>query len=183
MKDQPRGHTLGNRTRQRDTDDAQMTHDDEEQIQNHIQHARDREEDQRLLRITDRAEDCITIVVQCERRHTEEVDPEVHDRSRQQIRLRVDDLEQCRRPEESDEQQDHAGDQADDQRRPDRLFHILRTTGAVITRNQHIDPAAEADQETCEQRDEDARGSHGSERRRTCEATDDGYIRYIKQYL
>ena len=92
-----------------------MTHDDEEQIQNHIQHARDREEDQRLLRITDRTEDRITVVVQCKRRHTEEVDPEVHDRARQQIRLRVDGFEQCRRPEESDEQEDHTGDQADDQ--------------------------------------------------------------------
>ena len=160
-----------------------MTHDDEEQIQNHIQHARDREEDQRLLRITDRAEDRITVVVQCERRHTEEVDPEVHDRPRQQIRLRVDGLEQCRRPEESDEQEDHAGDQADDQRRPDRFFHILRTTGAVKARDQHIDAATETDQKSCKQCDEDACRAYRPERSRARETSDDRDIRYIKQYL
>ena len=183
MEDQSRGHTLGNRTRQRDADHAQLTHDDEEQIQHDIQYARDREVGKRLLRITDRAEDRVAVVVQRERRHTEEVDPEVHDRPRQQIRLRVDDLEQCRRPEESDEQQDHASDQADDQRRPDRLFHVLCTTGTVEACDQHIDAAAEADQKARKERHEDTRGTNSSERRRTREATDDRHIRYIKQHL
>ena len=183
VQDQPCRDALGNRAGQRDTGDIELADDDEKQVEQDVQHARKRQVGQRLFCLTDSAEHCVAEVVERQRRHAEKVDPQVQNRTGQQILLGVQQLQQRRRAEQADEQQQHTGGQADQQRRMDGLADVLGVPGTVKAGDQHVDAIAQADQKAGEQCDKRRRRAHGAECRGTGEPAHNGNVGHVKQNL
>ena len=63
--------TLGDGTCQRHARHVQMADDDEEEVEQDVQHTRKRQVSQRLFCLADSAEHCVAEVVERQRRHTE----------------------------------------------------------------------------------------------------------------
>ena len=183
VQDQPCRDALGNRAGQRDAGDIELADDDEKQVEQDVQHARKRQVGQRLFGLTDGAEHCVAEVVECQRRHTEKVDPQVQNRTGQQVLLGVQQFQQRRRTKQTDEQQQHTGGQADQQRRMDGLADVLGVPGTVKAGDQHIDAVAQADQKAGEQCHKRRRRSHGAERRGTGKPAHNGNVGHVEQNL
>ena len=147
-------------TGQRDAGHVQPADDDKEQVEQDVQHASDGQVHQRLFGLTDGAEYRVAEVVKREGRHTEEVDPQIEDGTRQQIVLGVQQAKQRRRTQQTNQQQNDASNGTDDNGRVNGFVHIIRVTGTVKAGHQHIDAVAQADEKTGEQGDKDAGGTH-----------------------
>ena len=104
VQDQPGRHALRNGAGQRHAHNVELTDDDKKQVEHDVQSARDGKIDQRLFGIADGAEHRIAEVVQRQRRHAQEVHTQVQNCTGQQIRLGVEQLQQCGRAEQADEQ-------------------------------------------------------------------------------
>ena len=89
VEDEPGRNTLGNGTGQRHACHVQVADDDKEQIQKDIQHTGKAQNVQRLFGLSDGAEHGVAEIVQSQCRHTQEIHPQVEDRTRQQVLLGV----------------------------------------------------------------------------------------------
>ena len=74
-------------------------------------------------------------------------------------------MEQGRRAQQADEQEQYARCQTDQQSRVDGLLHIVGMARTVKPGYQHVDAVAQTDEETGEQGDEDAGGAYRAEGR------------------
>ena len=104
-QDQPRRHTLCNGAGQGHTSHVQLAHDHEKQVQQNVQHAREREVAQGLLGFANGAEYRIAVVVQRQRRHAQKVHPQVQNGPGQQVLFGVQQPQQRRRAEQPHRQQ------------------------------------------------------------------------------
>ena len=133
--------------------------------------------------VADGAEDGVAKVVERQRGHTEEVDPQVEDGTGQQIFLGVQQPQQGGGAQQAHEQQHHTGDEADYQRRVNGAADVIGVPGPIEAGHQHVDAVAQADEKTGEQGDEDARGTHRTQRRGTGEPAHDRDVRHVEQHL
>ena len=150
-QDQKSGNALADGAGQCHAHHAQIAHDDKEQVQQNIQRTGNGQIHQRLFSVADGAEHRVAEVVQCQRRHTQKIHPQIQNRAGQQILLGVQQPQHGGGAQQADEQQYHTGNGADDGRRVDGLFHVLGMARAVKTRHQHVDAVAQADEKAGEQ--------------------------------
>ena len=183
VQDQPGRGALRNGTGQRHAHHAQLAHDDKKQVQCNVQCARNGQVHQRLFGVADGAEHSVAEVVQGQSGHTKEVHPQVQDGTGQQVVLGVQQPQHEGGTQQADEQQHHTRDQADDGGGVDSLFHIVLVPCTVEAGHQHVDAAAQADQEAGEQADEDAGGTHRAQRCRACKPAYHGHVRHVEQHL
>ena len=183
VEDEPGGNALRNGTGQRHAHDIQLADDDEEEVEQDVQHTRDAQEVQRLFGVADGAEDGVAKVVERQCGHTEEVDPQVEDGTGQQVFLGVQQPQQGGGAQQTHEQQHHTGDEADHQRRVNGAADVIGVPGPIEAGHQHVDAVAQADEKTGEQGDEDARGTHRTQRRGTGEPAHDRDVRHVEQHL
>ena len=174
---------LGNGTCQRHAHHVQMADDDEEEVEQDVQRARDAQVVQRLFRLANGAEDGVAVVIKSQRRHTEEVHPQVEHGAGVEVFFGVEQVEQGRRTQQADEQEQYAGGDADQQSRVDGLLHIVGMARTVEPGHQHVDAVAQTDEETGEQGDEDAGGAYRAEGRGACEPAHHSHVRHIKEHL
>ena len=101
MEDERGGNALGNGRGQRHTDHVQLADDDEEQIEQDVQYARGREQQQRPLRIAVGAQDGRAEVVDQRAGDADEIDPQIEARQPQHIVGRAHQLQHRRAEEEA----------------------------------------------------------------------------------
>ena len=87
---------LGDSAGQRYACHVQTADDDEEEVEQDVQHARDAEVIEGLLRLTDGAEDGVAKIIEGQRRHTEKVDPQVEHCTGVEVLFGVEQVEQGR---------------------------------------------------------------------------------------
>ena len=116
VEDEPRRDALGDGTSQRHARYVQLADDDEEEVEQDVQNARDAQKVQRFFCVADGAEDGVAEVVERQRRHAEKVDPQVEDGAGEQVVLGVQEPEQGGGTQQPDAQQHHTGNEADHQR-------------------------------------------------------------------
>ena len=76
--------------------DVHLEHDDEKQVEQDVQRARDAQVVQRLFRLANGAEDGVAVVIKSQRRHTEEVHPQVEHSAGVEVFFGVEQMEQGR---------------------------------------------------------------------------------------
>ena len=182
-QDEPGRNALGDGTGQRHAHHAQLAHDDKKQVQQDVQRACNGKVDQRLFGIADGTEHGVAKVVQGQSRHTQKIHPQIQNGTGKQVLFGVQQPQHEGGAQQAHEQQHHAGNQADDGRRVHRLFHIAGMACAVKTGHQHVDAAAQADQEAGEQADKDAGRAHCAQRCRACKPAYHGHVRHVEQHL
>ena len=160
-----------------------MADDDEEEVEQDVQHACDAQVVQWLFRLANGAEDGVTVVIKSQRRHTEKVHPQVEHSAGVEVFFGVEQMEQGRRAQQADEQEQYARCQTDQQSRVDGLLHIVGMARTVKPGYQHVDAVAQTDEETGEQGDEDAGGAYRAEGRGACEPAHHSHVRHIKEHL
>ena len=159
-QDQKGRQVLGQDSGQGRARHAHLADDDEKQVQNHVQHPGDGQIDQRLAGVPYGAEHAVAKVIDGHGRHPQKIDAQVQNGPVDQVGLCAQQPHQRRREGHAHHQQQHARRQADQQRRMDRLFHVFGLFRPVETGHQHIDAAAQADQETGHQGDKNGGGPH-----------------------
>ena len=182
-QDQKCRNALADGTGQRHAHHAQIAHDDKEQVQRNVQCTGNRKVEQRLFGVADGAEHRVAEVVQRQRRHAQKIHPQIQNRAGQQIFLGVQQPQHGGGAQQTDEQQRHTGNGADDGRRVDGLFHVLGMARAVKTRHQHIDAVAQADEKAGEQGHQRAGGANSTQRCRACKPAYHGHVRHVEQHL
>ena len=182
-EDEEGGEALGDAGGQRHARHVQLADDDEEQVEQDVQNACDGKKEQRLFGVADGAVDGVAEVVEGQRRHTEEVDPQVQNGTGEQVLLGVEQAQQGGGAHQTDEQQDHACDEADQNGGVDGLADVVRVAGTVKASHQHVDAVAEADEEAREEGDEDGGGTYRTQRGGACKTAHHRYVRQVEQHL
>ena len=124
--------------RQRDARHVHVEHDHEEQVQHHVDDARQRQVDQRAARVADGAQHRGAKVVQHVDRHADEVDLHIERRQRKRFLRRIHPDQECLRHEEAEYRQHDAADQAGEDRRVHRVRHALVVVRAERPRDDDV---------------------------------------------
>ena len=162
---------------------AHLAHDDKEHIQKHVQHPGNGQIDQGLAGVAHRAEHTVAKIVDSHGGHPQKVDAQIQDRPVDQVGLGAQQPHQRRRKGHPHRQQQHPCRQADQQGRVDGPLHIFGVLGPVKAGHQHIDAAAQPDQEAGHQGDKDGGGPHRAQSLGPGEAPHHRNIRHVKDRL
>ena len=181
--DQAGRHALGERGSQRHARLRHTEDDHEEQVEEDVQHAGDREKEQRPPRVAGRGEDAVAEVEDGHRWHSQQIDAQIADRAFQQLVLGAQQPQHGGCQQEAREQEEHARRQQEDRRRVYGLGNVLMPARAEIARGDHVDAAAHTDQEAREQADQDRGRSDRPQSPRPGKAPDHGDVRHIEQHL
>ena len=183
MEDERSGNALGNGRGQRHTDHVQLTDDDEEQVEQDVQHTGGAQIDQRLFCLANGTENGIAKVEQRQCGHSQEIHPQIEDGTGKQVFLGVQQPEQSGGAQQAHQQQDHACNDADDECRVNGLVDIVRVPGTVEPGHQHIDAVAQANEKAREQGDKDTGGTHRAQCRGARKAAYDRHVGHVEQHL
>ena len=158
--DEDGGHPLGDGTGDGHALGGHVASNDEEQVQQHVQHAGHGEVDQGALGVAGGAEDAVAAVVDAHGGQAQGVELQVQHRAGEELLLGVQQAEHGLGEEHADQTGQDTGGQADEQRRMVGMLHILVAAHTQATGHGHVDAAAQADEQAGEQGDQRGGRAH-----------------------
>ena len=167
-----------------DAVDVHLEHDDEKQVEDHVQDAGDRQRDERHLRVADAAEDGRLEVVEQNDRHAQQVDAQVRERERVHIVRHVEQAHEPGRDELAEDRYDHAADEGRDDGGMHGAVHGLAVAAADGVGDDDVRTERDADEQIQQQADDravGADGSHGGRAHIAREIADDGDVGRVEQ--
>ena len=158
--DEPRGNVLGEGRGQGHARLRHVKDDDEKQVQDHVQHARNGEKQQRMPGVAGGRQHPVAKVEHRQRRHAQQINAQIPNSAGQQFLFGAQQLQQGRGEQKAERQQQSAGDQQQNGRGVHRAGYVLVPPCAQVSRRDHVDAAAHADEEPREQGHQDRGGAH-----------------------
>ena len=184
--EQRRAHGVGRHRGDGDAVDRHVQHNDEKEVQQHVQNAGDRKRRERHLRVADAAEDRGLKVVEQDHRHAEQINTQIQKRVGEHVVRHVQDTEQ-RRGDELAEQCDGC---AAEYRKYDRRMHGALDRLVVPATDGGSDNDIRAERDANEEIDDEADDrsvrAHRRDRHRARiarEVADDRDVRGVEQLL
>ena len=163
-----------------------MQHNDEKEVQQHVQHTRDRKRRERHFRVADAAEDRGLKVVEQYHRHAEKINAQIQKRIREHILRHVQDAEQ-RRGDELTKQRDRcAAAHGEHDGRVHRALDGIVVAAADGVRDDDVRAERDADEKVDDEADDRAVCAHrrdGDCARIAREVADDGDVRGVEELL
>ena len=158
--DEDGGHPLGDGAGDGHALGGHVAANDEEQVQQYVQHAGHGEVDQGTLGVAGGAEDAVAAVVDAHGGQTQGVELQVQHRAGEELLLGVQQAEHGLGEEHADQTGEDTGGQADEQRGVVGVLHVLIAAHAQATGHGHVDAAAQADEQAGEQGDQGGGRAH-----------------------
>ena len=163
--DQADGHQrrrdhLGDDGCQRHARHAHVEADDEQQVQQHVHQARERQEVQRTAGVAHRAQHRRAEVVQHVEGHADKIDADVLRCQRQHALRRAHPFEEGPAKDEAEDADGHAADQADKDGGVHRLLGAPVVTSAVVARRHHVRAHRQPQKHVDDEVDQRRRGAH-----------------------
>ena len=167
------GHALG----------GHVAPDDEEQVQDHIQHTGDGQIQQRPPGVAHGAHNAVAAVVDGHGRHAQGIYFQIQSGSVNQLVLGMQHGQHRTCQQHADQAHNDAEGGAQHEGRVDRLFHPLPVAHAQAPGHRHIDAAAHADQQPRKQRHQQRGGPHRAQGAIVGKFTGDGHVAEVEQHL
>ena len=167
-----------------DAVDVHLEHDDEKQVQDHVQNAGDRQRDERHLRVADAAENGGLEVIQQNDRHAQQVDAQVRKRERVHIVRHIEQAHEPGRDELAEDRHEHAADERRDDGGVHGTVHGLTVAAADGVGDDDVRAERDADEQIQNQADDRAVGAdsgHGGRAHVAREVADDGDVGRVEQ--
>ena len=139
---------------------AHVEDDDEDQIQDDVDHPGNEQEIQGPLGVPHRPQDSRAKVVEHHHRHADKIDAHVQHRLADHIFGGAHHLQQGPGKGNAQKDQHHAANQADQHRRVHRLVQVLALARPIVPGHQHVDADGKADKQVDNQLDESAGRTH-----------------------
>ena len=160
-----------------------MEHDDEEQVQNHVDDPGQQQKVQGPLGIPHGPEDGRAEIVEHHHRHAHKVDAHIQHRLVQHVRRGAHQLQH--RPGQGDAREDerHPKGQAGEHRGVHRLRQVLVLAGPVVLGGQHVGAHGEAHKQVDDQVDDRAGRAHGRQGGGAHELAHHHDVRGVEQQL
>ena len=155
--DEERREVLRNDARQRHAVRRHPADNDEKEVQDHVEHARDGQIRKRALRVAAGAEHGVAEVEDAERRHPQRVDSEIQHRAVYQIVLRAQQRQHGVREEIAQRRDEHARRRTQQERGVHARAGALVLLRAEILRHAHVDAVGQPDEKARKERDERGR--------------------------
>ena len=160
-----------------------MALDHKEQVQGHIHHAGNAQIQQRPLCVPGGTEDTIAEVVYRHGRHTQSVDPQIPHGAGQQLLLGIQQQQHGLRQQQTDQTHHDTDTAADEQGGVDGLLHVLVTAQPQSTGHDHVDTAADANEQPRKQGYQQSGGAHSAQRQIVGKFTGNGHVAEVEQHL
>ena len=167
-----------------DAVDVHLEHDDEKQVEDHVQNAGDRQRDERHLRVADAAEDGGLEVIQQNDRHAQQVDAQVRERERVHIVRHIEQAHEPGRNELAEDRHEHAADEGCDDGSMYGAVYGLAVAAADGVGDDDVCAERDADEQIQDQADDravGADGGHGSRAHIAREVADDSDVGRVEQ--
>ena len=162
---------------------AQPADNDEEKVHHYIGHPGGGQKQQRLLGIAHCAEHGVAKIIDRHGGHSQKVNAQIKRRVIDQHFLGVEQFQHGPGEQLPQHQNDHALQQAQNQRSMDGFRHIAVAAGAKIAGHHHVDPIAHANQKAGKQRHQNRRRADGTQCFRPHELADHHNVRHVEQSL
>ena len=167
-----------------DAVDVHLEHDDEKQVEDHVQNTGDRQRGQRHLRVADAAENGGLKVIEQDDRHAQQVDAQVGQRERIHILRHIEQSHEPACDQLPEERHEHAADERRDDGGVHGAVHGLAVTAADGVGDDDVRAECDADEQIQQQPDDRtvcADSGHGDRAQLTREVTDDGDVGRVEQ--
>ena len=137
-----------------------MAHDDEEQIQHDVDHARQREEVQRPLGVSLRPQQGGAEVIDHGGWHAQEVDPQIQGRQIQHVRRGLHPDQDGPGPKDAHHRQDQAADDAQQDGGVDHPVELVPVMGAVAFGGHGVGADGQSHEQVGQKADQGGVGAH-----------------------
>ena len=154
------GNALGNHRGDGNALHAHVEHDDEQQVQQHVDDTGNQQEVQGPLGIPHRPQDGRAEVVEHHHGHAHKVNAHVQHRLVDDVGGGAHQLQQRPGQANAHKDEDNPGDDADKHGGVDGLPQILVIAAAIVPRHQHVDANGQADKQVDNQVDKGAGRAH-----------------------
>ncbi len=182
-EDQNGGQVLGEDAGNGHSFYIQMADDHKKQIQKHIDNPGEAQIIQRPSGVTGGAQHRVAEIVQCQGRHTQQIDAQIDHSIPDQLVLGVHEGENAIGKSDAEYGDGSAGSQTEDDGGMYSLPQVVSVPGADVEGCHGVDAAGQTDEYTREERDQDAGGAHCAQSYGAGKFAHHRHVRQIKHHL